>query len=307
MCSILTASVSVLQLILPVAVSDVDAVRWSILHEQIHVGGCVEVIIEGPSQLAKHCELSVGGSRPMRFADRLCSTFSVRGRTVVLISHDVTRGSPIGTAPDRPSVFWIPPVFDKPGVIVLTMYVDGRSIGSKQIDVIPSTEGMQEAIDLLFPAMRRDVSLPEGEDAFRWLRVVFDRVFGAPTGITPEQLQLLRNELPIINQHPDWAEIAEMLVARLEARAHSRGLIELKDGAVTGLKASIDELPPWPEIVTRCLESTPQSPFAKAIQQDLWYSVKGIRILDAERRGEDIIPIVKMTGPPHSKKPRGDD
>lgn len=275
----------------------------SVGQDTVLVGGCVTVLVSNDLPKFRNATLQIADRAPVKLSGPLGRNEISRGRSIILLSHDLTGPVAAGEGSGTRQRLRIPPIFAQPGVVELTINVDGDPVQTESIKVQEAGELAQQAIDLLFPTIERNAPRFERERGLLWLRLVIDPSFA----ISREELQQLRDELPIIKQHPDWAEIAEMLVARLEARSHSHALIERKDGEVTGLRESIDELPPWPDIVTRCLEVTPHSTFAGAIQEDIWTSVKGIRILDAERRGEDIIPIVKSPGPPFNTKSTGVD
>lgn len=293
MCWALIAFASVLNFLGPVANGARGAVEWSIVRDRVHVGGCVQIIVEAPARLAEQCELSIGDHAPALSLGRLGSSVSVRGRTVVLVSHDLAHAEVLESTSDGSKTLRVPPVFREPGAVTITLYLDGDAVGTQEIDVLPATGGMREAIDLLFPVVDRNVAVREREDALRWLKLATLPSNAVAPPITRELLQQLSEELPIIEQHVDWAEVAEMLVARLEARAHYNELI-VWEGRAPMLNVSGDALPPWPEIVTRRLESKPSSLFGQAIQNDIRGLVRDVRLMDARRRGDDIWPILEQ-------------
>jgi len=161
------------------------------------------------------------------------------------------------------------PVFDEPGTVRLTLLAGDESLGSKTVEVVPATPEAQLALHLLFPTAVKDQGPPRKRAKSMSL------LAGAAQVPKVERhgpnLREFKRELEILRKHPDWAEIFEMLIARLEAR------IELSDLQQEVRNGEIDvgpesEPPPPTPAVARALETELKSPFAKAIQD----SIRGV-------------------------------
>ena len=102
----------------------------------------------------------------------------------------------------------------------------------------------------------------------RITQLLANPAYGSTPRVSREELAALYEELSVLEQHPDWAEIVGMLVSRVEARVE---LFELKE-ALKKVSNNIDmeaELPKVSERVTKALEVRTTSPFAKAIQDSI--------------------------------------
>ena len=83
-----------------------------------------------------------------------------------------------------------------------------------------------------------------------------------------DELPLFRKDLQVLAAHPDWAEIFEMLIVRLEARIELSDLQQqIKHGEID---VSPESEPPAPApAVAKALETRLKSAFAKAIQDSI--------------------------------------
>lgn len=273
-----------------------DAPVWSVDKDTVYVGGCIQIVIDGPPQRTARCTLRLGDREPVRLVDSGPDR-RWQHQTAVLLSHDMRYAERVESAREDEDVVWIPPIFREPGTVGLSLELDGEPIGTVNIKVIDAPDEAKASVRLMFPSIDHKAPLIEREAGSLWARLAAVDNFGIMPRATSEQVQQLRDELPIIMKHPDWAEIAEMLVARVETRMHYRGLVVSEEGRPIAIKDTVGELPPLPEIVTRCLNADPQSPFARAVQDDIRSVVKDLRLLDAQRRGEDMIEIIKSVNP----------
>jgi hypothetical protein len=266
---------------------------WELDKNTVYVGGCVAVILEAPANLAAQYQLRIGDSEPVRLVDSLGLTIRWNDRTVVLLSHDLRHAEHVQSTQQAEELVRVPPIFRKPGAVTLRLVLNDELVGTLSLEVIETPAAGQATNELLFPIFNREAPEKDPEDALLWIQLVAKPMFGVTPPLSPEQLEQLRAELPVVMRHPDWAEIAEMLVGRVEARDHYHGLIESGEGQPLGIKQSVGAMPPLPDIVTRCLEAKVQSPFAQAIQRDIRSIATDLRVLDAQRRGEDPIDILR--------------
>ncbi len=272
-----------------------DAVSWALDRETVHTGGCLAVILDLPLRECRRFRIRVAEREAVQLAERAGPTVSQGGKTIVLLSH--IPGLPGGyeRLPGEKNMFRVVPLFEVPGEVVITLLSGDEELGRRVVTVVPAPREAQEAIDMLFPVItpRRGVPPP----GLKWTRELTDPPVGVTVTAAPHPLQGLRDELEVMKRHPDWSEIAEVLVARVEATVQYHGLIVSEQGRPIAIKDTVGHLPPLPQIVTRCLNANPRSPFAQAIQDDIRRVVKDLRILDAQRRGENVIELLKSGNP----------
>jgi hypothetical protein len=242
-------------------------------------------------------KIRINDQDPIRLLD-LGHALGRDGQTAVLLSHNL-HFPEVTQAEDGTAKIRIRPIFDRPGEMHLTLESDGESWGTKTVTVVPAPPDAREANDLLYPELLGDREPRVGKDrggpdpaSLTWMQLIIKDNFGLTPPVTDEQIQQLRDQLPIIMKHPDWAEIAEMLVARLESHLHRDSITMRKDDNRV-IRDEFAELPPLPDIVARCLRSKPTNPYVKAIQDGIRGPVNDLRLMDAQRRGEDIQEILK--------------
>lgn len=265
---------------------------WLLDKNTVHVGGCVAVILEAPASVAAQYQLGIGDAEPVRLVDSL--GFSVRwnDRTVVLLSHDLRHAEHVQSTQEAEELVRVPPIFREPGVVPLRLVLNDELVGALSVEVIAAPASAEDCVDRMFPTVNRRASLDERERASAWARLATVSNVGLAGDMGP-LLQMLREELPVIARHPDWAETAEVLVGRVEARDHFRALVNSSEGQPLALKDSVLALPPLPELVNRCIEAKPKSQFGQAVQDDVRAIVTKLRMLDAERRGEDPLEVLR--------------
>ena len=272
---------------------------WRIDRGSVHVGGCIAIVIEGSARQVPRYMLRIGTREAVRLADSLGPTCSSQRHTIVLLSHDWLNPQVFDVENGEPRLLRVGPLFAEPGEVEIELESDGTSLGIETLEVVAAPQSAEAAIDLLFPIIARQSPGKDTDDAVKgreraslWARLPT----ADPDRVTPEELHELRRELRIIMQHPEWAEIAQTLVARVEASAHARALLD-QEGRLPIIKETVSDLPPWPDIVAQCLDSELENPFARVVQDDIRGIVINLRILDAERRGEDTIAIIKAHSP----------
>lgn len=203
-----------------------------------------------------------------------------RDTTLVLLFWDIVNPESVAAAPDRPGEFTWLPVFNEPGTVRLTLWSGDESLGAIDVTVVPGSVESNEAMVLLAPRLAPKKKPPPGE--VTWISLFFNRSLGVTPPVDAGEVARLREQLPVIAQHPDWAEIAEMLLARLAARVYGGEVTETERPA---LRKDVDRVE-LPDLVSRNLDRKVKSPFAEAVQDDLRDIVGQLRAAERKRNQE---------------------
>lgn len=243
---------------------------WRVDKTTVMQGGCVTVIVDKPCSESNSLTLQIDADKPVPLLDSVGPSFHHRtsrlpGReaTLVQVFHNFRDQKAVEENPGALGTFRLVPVFDEPGQVRLTLYDDGESLGTIEITVVPSSEEARAALELLNPPLTGK-RMPNRDHALWPQLVTGDTGLFAPP-LTDRELQLLRDQLPIVVQHPDWSEIAKMRLAAVEALHYIRGVSSgsswrrLRDDVVN---------PKLPAFVTECINMKVQGPFAQAVQDN---------------------------------------
>jgi len=243
---------------------------WRVDKTTVMQGGCVTVIVNKPCSESNALTLQIGADKPVPLLDSVGPSFHHRtsrlpGReaTLVQVYHNFRDQEAVEEIPGARGTFRLVPVFDQPGQVRLTLYDDGESLGSIEITVVPSSKEARAALELLNPPLTGRKT--PNRDHFLWHQLVTGDtgIFAPP--LTDRELQLLRDELPIVVQHPDWSEIARMRLAKVEALHYVRKVAS--DSSWRRLRDDVVN-PKLPAFVTECINMKVQSPFAQAVQDN---------------------------------------
>ena len=127
-------------------------------------------------------------------------------------------------------------------------------------------EGLDQAIEMLFPTLepnRRDLTA---------VSLLFQILMGGNVSnilkSRDDAIDKLHEELEIVSKHPDWAEIAAMTVADVEATAHYKSTIKTCRAARDEGR-ELNTEPPVPPSISQALHRNVNSPYAKAIQDGI--------------------------------------
>lgn len=259
--ALITSLINIVIGILPLQVSPADAI-WAIDKDQVFVGGCVTVIFEGSSHEIARLMLRVGNRPGLKAVDSW-PTVRRGGKTYVLLSHDFFNREGLDRIEGTEDGVRMVPLFHSPSTVSLTLRSGNVTVGIRDVRVVEPPEGSGAAIDLLFPRLLRNKGVSDPAKAI-WIQLITKNTFP----VTPEQVQQLRDELPIIMKHPDWGEIASMAVANAEANIHYKDTIEAcRQARDEGREMNTE--PPVPAPISDALMREPKSPFAKAIQDGI--------------------------------------
>jgi hypothetical protein len=184
----------------------------------------------------------------------------------VLLYYEMSNPEAFVAIPGQPGRFRHVPVFNDPGRVRLTLYDGEESLGTKTVTVVACPPDAREALELLNPPLPGKKG--GSRDVFLWGSLIVGESFGLTPPLTEHEMQILREQLPVIKRHPDWAEIAEMRMARVEALYYIRQVSEDRSDGGPRLRDDV-EAPEFPALVTDCMKRQTQSPFAQAIQDDL--------------------------------------
>jgi len=230
--------------------------------------------------------IRVGQRQPVRLVERAGPTVSQNGRTIVLLSHIPGLAESYERVPGEEDTFRVVPLFNRPGEVPVTLLSGDEELGTRTVTVVQAPGEATDAIETLFP-----VFSPRQGDKPPGLKWTEELAIGRLDVLSTAPIQELRNELEVVQRHPDWAEIAELLVARMETRAYYQRSTVSEVGRPTAIRTRIGDLPQPPEIVIRCLDAKLTNLFSQAIQDDIRGILRRLRVLDAQRRGEGAVEI----------------
>lgn len=258
---------------------------WTVDRATVMRGGCLTVIVQKRCNESSNLMLQIDARRPIKLLDgagpkfhRRVSRLPGRDVTLVLLFRDFTDMEAFEEIPGEPDTFRPVPLFDKPGIVLLTLYDGRESLGTNEVRVIPSTDEAEAALKLLYPALTPKKKASR-EDSL-WRDGGCGELFGFSPPLTDRELEVMRELLPIVMQHPDWAEIAEMQFAGNEARHYQR-LVTDED---LHLKKDVP-VAEFPAIVTECATKPVRNPFAQGIQDRLVDVVSFLYQAAGERAG----------------------
>lgn len=237
---------------------------WDVDKTTVIAGGCVTIIVDKPCNESWKLALQVNDDPPISLLQGAGPNFHRRnsrlpGREATLVLFfrdfmDMEAMEEIG-----PGLFRWLTAFDEPGIVRLTLYDGDASLGTKEVTVLPCPPEAEEALELL-NAPLTGTKRPREEHL--WIGLMSgSETFSFTPPLTERELEIMRQQLPIVVRHPDWAEIAEMRFAGVEAWHYVRQVTDDK-------RRLRDDVPvvEFPRIVTECLFKQVQSPFAQAIQ-----------------------------------------
>lgn len=260
---------------------------WDIDKKVVTQGGCVTIVVQKPCNESRNLAMKIDERQAVKLLEgvgpdyhRRTSRLPGREDTLVLLFQDLSNPEGLEEVQGEPGTFRWVPVFDEPGEVRLTLYDGEESLGTKTVSVIPCSPEGRKAIELLYPRLANKKR--SSQDDVLWSRLVMERSFGLTPPLTEHEIQLLREQLPIMKRHPDWAEIAEMRLAHVETLHYIRQVSE--DGGAR-LRDDV-EAPEFPKVVTECMTRSTQSPFAQAIQDDVRDTSALLTYLLKDREGE---------------------
>ena len=245
---------------------------WQVDKEKVISGGYVAIILDDQCSTMRGVTVQIDGREPVALMDGAGVTLqyesvdSEKPKKLVIISHDFRSPEAFAMVVEDPPSYRMLPVFHEPGTVTLTLSSAAGPLGSKEIVVLPAPKEAQGALDLLYPTVVRNQGIDVRNHPV--LRLLLDSSYGVAPRITREELARLCADVEVLKRHPDWSEMAQMLLARLEARVE---LGELQDA----LKKHIGDLDIGeetaiiPETINKALEANLASPAAKAIQSSI--------------------------------------
>lgn len=247
-----------------------DEACWKLDNTSVTSGGCITMILDNACASLRGLRVQIDDREPdSPDAYPMIICHDVPGpstRRVILISHDLRTRHGFELVADEPETYRMKPVFDEPGTVRVTLLAGNQSLGTKVVNVVPVTPEAQGAVDLLFPTVVKDQGPIRNWAKSMTLLVGADHVPDS-TRHGPDLLQLKR-ELEVLRRHPDWAEIFEMLIVRLEARIELSDLQEkIKTGEIDVGPES--EPPPPAPAVANAMGTKLKSAFARAIQDSV--------------------------------------
>lgn len=237
-------------------------VSWEIDKNEVVVGGCVTMIFDGTSRELAGLMLRIN-ERPALKILEAGPTIRSRGKTYVLLSHDLVNKEGFVQNESINGMVRMVPIFHKLGTVTLTLMSRNETIGTINVNVIEPPDGSEAAIELMFPILERKrhnktptmllLQLLMGADVSHMLKDWDDTI------------EMLHKELEIVSKHPDWSEIAAMTVADAEATVHYKNTIKTCREARDEGRELITK-PPIPLSISQALKRNVINAYAKAIQ-----------------------------------------
>lgn len=235
---------------------------WEIDKNQVFVGGCVTIVFDGTSRELAGLMLRIG-DRPALDILEAWPTIRSRGKTYVLISHDLLNSEGLQRIEGTDDGVRMVPLFHSPGTVRLTLMLANEIIATSDIEVVEPPEGSGAAIDLMFPRLERK----RHNKAPRAL--LFRLLMGADVSHmvkdSNDAIELLHEELLIVTTHPDWTDIAAMTVADAEAKVHYKSTIRAcREARDEGRELNTE--PPISALISNALARDLNSSYAEAIR-----------------------------------------
>jgi len=246
-------------------------IDWTIDKTVVHVGGCVAIVVDQPARKLVDVRVSVDDRESISLVAGLGTMASSKDATVVIVSHDLLSAKGAEMVPGNPSSARLIPIFSEPGVVRISLTYRGEGLSTKEIEVVPAPREAVDAIELLFPMIEK-AGKGDPKDA-RWIWALAVGSGASRQEEATEYLPLLRSELPVIERHPDWAEIMPMIVASIEAELI---LSETRDRLFDNErpKPASQNLPDVPSRIMDASRRSVSSPFAVAIRDRIQRSLE---------------------------------
>lgn len=261
---------------------------WDVDRPVVVRGGCVTLIVRstcGPmDSLSLQIDdrdvirlLALGPILPSHFGH-----LSDRSTALILLFQDLMNPEGIENTPGASKGSRLVPIFNEQGMVHLTLYSIGRSLGTKSINVAPASPEAAEALEVLFP------TLVSGQRASKhdvlWGRLVSEQSFGVVPSLTADELAFLHQHLATVTQHPDWKEVCEIRLASLEAQSYVREVDEaINDAREAG--DVLEALPRLPDFVQQTINSHPKGAFANELRSQVAGRLRGYEALFRRQRG----------------------
>lgn len=248
---------------------------WSIDNQVVRAGGCVTISLDGACKELRGKSLQIDENEPVpleRFGPSYAgrnSPFPGRESTLLLVFVDLLATDGIEAIPGEQGGYRVRPIFSEPGKYALTLRDGDVSLGTKSVTVLPCPKEAEAAVRILSPRVGKKQPT---QDDYLWFQLIMSPTTWAASPLSEREMQVLRDRLPILEKHPDWAELAEMRLATLEVNHYIAQNTEDDESGTTRIKLAV-ERPSLPRFVTERLQKKPGNRFAEAAQDDITASV----------------------------------
>ncbi len=246
-----------------------NSASWEVDRQTVTVGGCLTLTIRHPGggPQARNMMLRVANGEPTKML--MVGPAATRDdETHILLwanANDPQFAKPVADEPNR---FQIAPIFSEPGALALTVELpDGRTLGSRTVTVVRGAQDYAPIVELLTFDSKRDAGNPVSPVVL-WMRALASSV--APGSTDPfdaQQLAELQALADTFAAHPDWSEVARLVVAAQQAGTNFRA-------ALAESARAHGEPAPWevaavPEAPPDLLNMEPKSRFAAALREEI--------------------------------------
>ena len=246
---------------------------WRLDKTTVAQGGCVTIIVQEDCCELANLALQIDERERVKLLEGVGPVYHVpagdrpgQQATLVLLYVDLMNPEGLEELPGQPGTFRFVPVFETPGTVQLALFDGKASLGSKEVTVVPRPSEAHDAIRLLMPPLSRKTE--SSQDKLLWSRLIMARSFGVTPPLTDKQMKTLRDQYSVIRRHPDWTDIAEMHMARVEASYYIQQVSEDRADGELRLRDAV-ETPAFPTMVRECMTRPTQSAFVRAIQGDI--------------------------------------
>jgi len=187
------------------ATSQPDGLHASLDRESVMVGGCVALILDKPPRdLPKELTLEIEGREPVSLG-RSAPRIAIGDTSLCLIWVDLEHPANLGGTPPR---LRFQPVFRDPGTLKLSLKSEKGIIGKWEIRVVAPSQDAKAAIRVLYPQITPQA--PDNGLLAAWALALAEE-WERPGALVTNVPRLVET-LPTVAKHPDWSEIAPVLV-----------------------------------------------------------------------------------------------
>jgi len=267
---------------------------WRLERDTIHSGGSVTLIINESCGPWHSLTLQIDDRQPIPL-DRVGPSNDDSGGPIpgqprhIMVFFDLLNPEGVEAISGDEGGFHLRPIFVDSGDYMMTLRRRDTSLGAYKLTVLECPKDADAAVRLLSPLVGKRQA---NQDGSLWMRLIF----GITNALTERELKLLRDQLPIMKQHPDWGEICEMQLALLEAKLYCRMVNEALE-AEKQRGETVADVPSPSDFVTRALEGQLESAFARALQDQIREHMAGYNRLIRLHRGEPVEEVFRVFGP----------
>lgn len=226
---------------------------------EVRVGGCVTLAFTGYNTEWHRLELEIDGQA--RVPMSVAGPYLESGPSKIVLVYRVYDLSAISIEAERRKR--VGGIFDEAGQVVIRVWKGQECVWQHSVTVVQATEPQEDGARLLITRIPQDRR--HGVEQSVWERALLD--VGQPRGPADveERIRRMRAELGTVSIHPDWADIAQMLLA-WERLLYVLSLPKADWEAHSGQEPQLLE---QHAAIERAVATQVSSEFARAIQESI--------------------------------------